>query len=46
MMARCLYCFEELDHGIYHAACSKKLFGTAEPPALEYTLDELYKKAL
>lgn len=44
-MGRCLYCFKELDNGIYHPGCSKKLFGTPEPPMLEYSLDELYAKA-
>ena len=44
-MGRCLYCFKELDNGIYHPGCSRKLFGTPEPPILEYSLDELYVKA-
>lgn len=45
MMSRCLYCYKELEHGSYHPSCSKKLFGTAEPPKLEYTLEGLYQKA-
>ena len=44
-MTRCLYCFNEVDGGIYHARCSRKLFGAPEPPVLEYTLDELYVRA-
>lgn len=44
-MGRCLYCFKKLDNGIFHSGCSRKLFGTPEPPVLEYTLDELYAKA-
>lgn len=44
-MRRCLYCFKKIEDGIYHPGCSRKLFGTPEPPALEYSLDELYAKA-
>lgn len=44
-MGRCLYCFKKIEDGIYHPGCSRKLFGTPEPPALEYSLDELYAKA-
>lgn len=38
-MAKCLYCYKELDSGEkdFHKACSKKIFGTPAPPVLPYT---------
>ncbi|WP_455594510.1 HipA domain-containing protein [Cloacibacillus porcorum] len=44
-MRRCLCCYGELESGLYHKACSMKLFGSQEPPTIDYTLDELYSKA-
>jgi serine/threonine-protein kinase HipA len=39
----CLYCYQELEHGEkeFHARCSKAFFGTPEPPALGYSLDQM-----
>ena len=45
-MNRCLYCYENIDSGIYHVPCSRRLFGTSKPPILDYTLDELYSLAV
>ncbi len=42
-MNRCLYCYGELKEGDFHAACSKKFFGTEKAPFVPYDLDELYR---
>lgn len=38
-MERCLYCYQELKEGQkdFHPLCSRKLFGTPQPPVLPYT---------
>ncbi|MEP7195501.1 MAG: HipA domain-containing protein [Saprospiraceae bacterium] len=43
MIERCLYCYKPLVLGEkdFHAACSKKIFGQAEPPELPYSEDQL-----
>lgn len=43
MTERCLYCYKPLDPGKkdFHAACSKKIFGQAEPPVLPYSEEQL-----
>lgn len=42
MNRRCLYCYGELDDETdFHAACSRKFFGTSIPPKLDYNLDEM-----
>ena len=40
---RCLYCYKELkdDEKDFHPKCSKVFFGTAVPPSLSLTTDEL-----
>ena len=40
-MDKCLYCYNDLAEGLidFHAECSKKIFGTAEPPIFAYTRD-------
>ncbi|HXD91932.1 MAG TPA: HipA domain-containing protein [Bacteroidia bacterium] len=40
---RCLYCYKELSEGEidFHPKCSKVFFGTAIPPSLSLTVDEL-----
>ncbi len=45
---RCLYCYKVLQPGQddFHLACSRKMFGTARPPLLSYTEDELAGLAL
>jgi serine/threonine-protein kinase HipA len=42
-MHRCLACYEKLDDAAsdFHAACSRKLFGTPHPPVLPFAEDEL-----
>lgn len=46
-MARCLYCYKELNGNEkdFHKACSKKIFGTLEAPILPYTHNNLYDLA-
>ena len=34
-MANCLFCYQDAEEQEYHEKCSKKLFGTSIPPALE-----------
>lgn len=47
---KCLYCYQNLDNAEqelpagkagFHALCSKKIFGTAIPPELPYTEDDM-----
>lgn len=45
-MANCLFCYQSLETGEYHAACSKKFFGTAEVPKLELDKEKLNQLAL
>ena len=42
-MSKCLFCYQALkdDEIDFHPKCSKKIFGTAEVPLLNYTLDEM-----
>lgn len=43
---KCLYCYKELlTGGDFHPQCSSRFFGTPEPPALNYTLDEMAELA-
>lgn len=46
-MAKCLYCYKELNEGEkdFHNACSKKIFGTQSVPELPYTRDNLTELA-
>lgn len=46
-MSKCLYCYHDLLKGQkdFHPECSKKIFGTAEAPALPYTRDNLSELA-
>lgn len=47
-MRKCLYCYAELDTTVvddYHAACSRKFYGTTIAPKLPYRLDEMEKLA-
>ena len=46
-MAKCLYCYKELNGNErdFHKACSKKIFGTLEAPILPYTHNNLYDLA-
>ncbi len=44
---RCFYCYNTLleSHGDFHAACSKKIFGTVTPPLLDYTSQQMLELA-
>ena len=46
-MSNCLYCYKSLekDQHDFHPACTKKLFGTAEPPVIEFDLQQLEELA-
>jgi serine/threonine-protein kinase HipA len=47
MSKRCLYCYEQLDEGLkdFHPHCSRKFFGTDEPPELRYNLGQMAELA-
>ena len=47
MKNKCLYCYQENDSGVkdFHPGCSKKMFGTEEPPMLDYSFPEMAKLA-
>lgn len=47
MTNKCLYCYQENDSGVkdFHPGCSKKMFGTEEPPVLDYSFSEMAKLA-
>ncbi len=40
-MANCLFCYQPVDGGEYHAACSQKFFGTSTIPTLELDKEKL-----
>jgi serine/threonine-protein kinase HipA len=42
-MSKCLFCYQTLneDEIDFHPKCSKKIFGTAVAPLLNYTIDEM-----
>ena len=42
-MAKCLYCYKELNEGEkdFHKSCSKRMFGTPSVPELPYTRENL-----
>jgi Uncharacterized protein related to capsule biosynthesis enzymes len=44
-MANCLFCYQPVDVGTYHPACSKKFFGTAQVPLLELDKEKLNQLA-
>lgn len=43
IMARCLYCYKELnaEEKDFHKACSRKIFGSSQAPVLPYTREHL-----
>lgn len=43
MNNRCLYCYQQLEEGQmdFHPLCSRKFFGTNEPPKLGYNLEQM-----
>jgi serine/threonine-protein kinase HipA len=46
-MRRCLYCYETVDDEIsdFHANCSRKIYGTVNPPELPYSEDQMLQLA-
>ncbi len=48
-MKKCLGCYLPLESssapGNYHSSCSKKLFGTKEPPDVDFGINELEELA-
>lgn len=47
-MSRCLYCYRPLDTGQidFHPSCSRKMFGSATPPELPYSEEDIPELAL
>lgn len=47
-MSRCLYCYQLLEVGQvdFHPSCSRKMFGSATPPELPYSEEDISKLAL
>lgn len=47
MTNQCLYCYQINNSGVkdFHPGCSKKMFGTEEPPVLDYSFSEMAKLA-
>ncbi|MBI5646610.1 MAG: HipA domain-containing protein [Ignavibacteriae bacterium] len=45
---RCLFCYRALDDGSrdFHAACSRKMFGTPQPPELPYSEADMFDLAV
>lgn len=45
---KCLYCYLSLKESDsnFHPACSKKIFGSEQPPEIDFSLDEIEKLAL
>ena len=44
-MTNCLFCYQPVEAGEYHPACSKKFFGTTKVPFLELDQEQLNKLA-
>ncbi len=44
-MSNCLFCYQPIETGEYHPACSKKFFGTSQVPALELDREKLKQLA-
>ncbi|MHA6697750.1 HipA domain-containing protein [Chryseobacterium sp. A321] len=44
-MSNCLFCYQPVETGEYHSACSKKFFGTTKVPALELNQEKLNQLA-
>lgn len=47
-MSRCLYCYQLLEAGQvdFHPSCSRKMFGSATPPELPYSEEDISRLAL
>lgn len=44
-MSNCLFCYQPVETGEYHPACSKKFFGTSQVPELELDQEKLNQLA-
>lgn len=44
-MTNCLFCYQPVETGEYHSKCSKKFFGTAQVPTLEFDQEKLNQLA-
>jgi len=44
-MTNCLFCYQPVETGEYHFACSKKFFGTTQVPVLELDQEKLNQLA-
>ena len=46
-MINCLYCYQPLskDEIDFHPSCSKKIFGTTQPPVIDFDLKQLEELA-
>lgn len=46
-MSKCLFCYKELKEGEhdFHARCARKFFGSATPPVMDYTQDDMDRLA-
>lgn len=46
-MKKCLYCYQQLneDEKDFHSVCSKKMFGSAQPPIIDFDLKQLEELA-
>ncbi|WP_163397746.1 HipA domain-containing protein [Flavobacterium fluviatile] len=44
-MSNCLFCYQPVETAEYHAACSRKFFGTTQVPALELDQEKLNQLA-
>lgn len=44
-MTNCLFCYQPIETGEYHPACSKKFFGTTQVPTLELDQEKLNQLA-
>jgi len=42
-MTNCLFCYQNVEDGEYHSACTKKFFGTSSIPSLELDQEKLNK---
>ncbi|MBR6827903.1 MAG: type II toxin-antitoxin system HipA family toxin, partial [Prevotella sp.] len=47
MSEKCLYCYQELKEGQrdYHPACARRFFGSATPPVLPYSRQNISELA-
>jgi len=47
MKSKCLYCYQPLNENEidFHQSCSKKMFGTAQPPTLDFDIKQLEELA-